>query len=494
MDERIVVKTERLKGRRFALPARLIRPHVGALCEVGIMPEWRKLRVEPYQVDAALFTGKDRDHAENMLGNTFAILGPGPLIKREESRLGRWKIPFFCGVTGEISIVPVCENGEEEQKETADDDLGGPIYREIRGRLEYLSRLAGGLNISFHQERKEAAHPPPPDRDGHLNIYPWTYPPGISENFYPRKLFGRYVSKEAAGILTFKGAPGRGEFASDGKHDVVQMVGNNWYLLHCVVEYFNVLTTMEVFDHTLAAALRRWQDLKAGARPANKLLPMSRRTFNVVAGAWVNAVPENVEKALQKMDQELERMRRELAFKERERSDLGLMYETLKDGRKIQELIGTLGEQHGRIISHPSVVSLEMVGDGLQVTTVPLTIEHAGKRYSVGRFAIYINKVGMLSVWNLDRLHPNGVPHPHISRSGSPCMGNASMAIKDAMTQHRYADAIEYLVRWLADGYEDELATHKITEWPLDDKGRKEDIDEPIAEKTHARHELQPAG
>ena len=65
-------------------------------------------------------------------------------------------------------------------------------------------------------------------------------------------------------------------------------------------------------------------------------------------------------------------------------------------------------------------------------------------------------------------MHPRGVPHPHISAWNGPCFGNLGETIDDAVAEYRHADAFEYILDWLADGYAPDLIVfEKIDEWPI---------------------------
>ena len=92
----------------------------------------------------------------------------------------------------------------------------------------------------------------------------------------------------------------------------------------------------------------------------------------------------------------------------------------------------------------------------------------------VGAYTIGISKFGEVSVWSERPLHPNGIPHPHIAKDGGPCFGNATDAITKAAANHKYYDAIFFILRWLKHGYTPELTAVKIEEWPRDLSTKRE--------------------
>ncbi len=75
--------------------------------------------------------------------------------------------------------------------------------------------------------------------------------------------------------------------------------------------------------------------------------------------------------------------------------------------------------------------------------------------------------------WNVvvyntkESYHPGAIPHPHIGEQGMACFGNVGLLIDEALIAHHIPRAIKLVLRWLAKGYDPEVARHKIEEWPL---------------------------
>lgn len=478
MENTNTTAPKELPGALFALPARVAEPHRAQLAERGIASENRIVRIDPYALDVCLFRGRDREDALRMRTDVAAVVGEGAFSEMVVARWGMRKVPYFCGKSGAVTVVP-----KPEEKSESDAPRGGPrrrvkpkdaedldqkSYQKVREVLDRFSKFSGGIDIAFHIEDRFEVTPPPPDREGAIHIYPWTHPPGISGEHFVRRFFGLLIDKDGASILTYEGVPGRGELVTDGETNIVQMIGNNWYLLFSVIEYYNRHTTIRIFEQALAAALRRYEALGRGARPRDAASPLTRKRFVKTTENWVQRILQSTEEMLKEDEKKIANLRQELAMRERSYASFQRVADDLKSGERTRAIIASLPVQWRRIRKNPRVEKLSLVGDGIQMTTTPITIAHGELRYPLGRFAVYINERGVLSVWNLDRLHPKGIPHPHINRDGTPCFGNATSAISSAVAEHRYADAVDYVTRWLADGYEEKLALHKITEWPAE--------------------------
>ena len=195
-------------------------------------------------------------------------------------------------------------------------------------------------------------------------------------------------------------------------------------------------------------------------------ITLNRKSFVSSVTDWLNGQRFMLENDLREGERNIEIARREIAKREFECSNLRLIVESLKDSKGLQKIMDALPTEWRRIRGNPHVAGVALVGKGIHLTTKPVSISSNGTLYSVGRFVIRISKSGAFFIWNLDRLHPEGVPHPHISREGTPCLGNASSAIHSAFAEYRYADGVDYLLKWLTEGYEEKLALHKATEWP----------------------------
>lgn len=448
--------------QRFAVPERIIRPYIGLFPHTGIVPKRQWVKVDPYVLDAYVFERCAPDgFRAGFIAETFGAFGAKLFSVRETCRAGNRRIPLFCGDQGDVVLIP--------RKADNRTLAGHHPYPRILEAVRRLSRLSGGLNISLHEENRGAGPHPKPDEDGVINIYPWMHPPGESGDDYRSRLFKKFISKDGQGILTYDGVPGRGTFVSDGKHDAVQCIGSNWYLLFSVVEFYNIHTTEDIFVRAMAATLHAWQ--KMARQPGKRRVErtMTKKAFLETAVDWANWQAASIDAELRKQEEKMKQLRRELAQLERQHFDLAGIRRDIQERDVLKKLIESFPAQWRRIRANERVESVRLVKDGIHVRTQSINIEHDGRTYPLGRFVIRISKDGVLTVWNEDRLHPDGVPHPHIDGEGTPCMGNATSAVDRAAAEHRYADAVEFTIRWLAEGYEEKLALHRIGEWPYDE-------------------------
>lgn len=468
-----------IAGSVFALPAAIVEPCLKVLADNGITPKRRLVTIEEYTLDAFEFRGATNDEASQLLVTATVILGVNAFSSCEKARIGRTVGQYFCGVQGDVRLLPTPkeasergddgEDGEDEDERVAEIPEDAETYYQGRVRLmlERVSRLTGGLSFTLHPEIRGHGYPPLPDTPGHINLYFWTAPPGDSDDYFLARAFKIPLCKESKSVLTYRGVPGRGEFVGDGKHDLVQLIGNNWYVLTSVFEFAHRFGTEALVSKLLAISLARWQALRKGARPKHREVMIGRAQFVKTTTRWVNSLPDALKGEVQKQRKELERLRRERERIMRVYQDALRALKAMDDGTTTRTLLESLPQQWEAIRKNPHVADISQVGEGLHITTVPIVIDYDGHRYRLGRFVIRLNKDGVLTLWNLELLHPKGIPHPHIDDIGHPCYGNASAAIESALAEHRYADAVQYVTRWLVDGYEPSLAQHLIIDWPV---------------------------
>lgn len=288
---------EKLVGSYFALPATVVEPHIASLAERNIAPKRRNVRRDPYVLDAYVF-----EEAPDSIGSVFAgvynAAGEAPFADTVTVRFGNRKLPYFCGKTGAVKLVPQPAKGRDSSK--VEQELERKSYFSVQGVLERFSRLAGGFNIKFYAEDRHDRIPPPPDQENTINIYPWNHPLGDSETHYKSRVFNLLLDKDGDKIIAYRGVPGCGELISDGKIDIVQMIGNQWYMLFAVIEYFNEHTTVRILEETLAATLKRYQALKRGAQPANAVRRADRKHFVQATTEWLNTGLDHYEDAAKK--------------------------------------------------------------------------------------------------------------------------------------------------------------------------------------------------
>ncbi|MDO8521437.1 MAG: hypothetical protein Q7S52_04940 [bacterium] len=452
------------KVKMFALPAKIVLAHSERFRELGIMYRERSIRVGLYTPAACLFRAKEGEALSSLVFRVSGIVGQASLASTVLARFGTHNVVYFCGKTGNITIVPSSESVEDKKR------VESAPYTLIEPLLVELSGFAGGYDIEFFAEDRHTKKPPLPDRTNLLRIYPWNSPPGGVETEYVSRIFDFLVAKDGTAVLTFEGVPGRGEFVSDGKNNVVQKIGNNWYLLFSVCEFFNDHTTLQILERVLAEILKRIQSIECKTRTVQSATArcknFGRKQFLDKTTAWAGDVLGFIQEKIAKDWGEIGRIEESLAEQKRALTNLRRMEADLKDGAHAKRVLDSLPVQWKRIRKDKRIESVSTIGEGIHVVTHPITILEAGCRFPLGTFTLRFNKSGALHIWCNDRLHPEGFPHPHINSDGTPCFGNAASAIRDAVAQQRYDDAIDYVLVWLVNGYDGKLALRKISEWP----------------------------
>lgn len=441
----------------LAIPQGLVAPYAGALHALGIVGKLAIARVRHYRIPVVFFSTQAAMSTKEFESIISQMFPRG--ITEAMARVGSRNVSLISCKPGKITI--------EAPKDASDAWPEASIALALRQELEDMSVAGSGLNIHFHSEDREQ-HPPLPDLINTVHIFPWASPPGAIGNIYVSKVFGLFTDIERNALYTFQSTSGRGEVVGDGSHDLVQMVGNNWYLLTPIATYYNEFTGEEIASRILALAYNRWALVQCGGRPLRRPVSATRATFVDAASQWVDGTSPEIAKQLTKMDERICRLTKDLARVQRDRADLLRVQDAFKSKCHVADLLEGLPMQWRRIARHSRVEHVTLIEDAIHVTTKPVVIEYQGKRYPIGPFTIRVGKSGILSIWNEERAHPAGIPHPHVSAYGYPCFGNATTAVYEAAAEHRYADVIAWVITWLFDGYQHDLATHKVTEWPYE--------------------------
>jgi hypothetical protein len=106
-----------------------------------------------------------------------------------------------------------------------------------------------------------------------------------------------------------------------------------------------------------------------------------------------------------------------------------------------------------------ALVDLKASGDFTEITanddctvtavTCPITIEHEGHEFEMGRYSITIDNRCEVNIKALDP-HPNAsYPHPHIAQDGYPCLGSIMGDIPKLLGSMRIAEALVLLHEFL---------------------------------------------
>jgi hypothetical protein len=79
--------------------------------------------------------------------------------------------------------------------------------------------------------------------------------------------------------------------------------------------------------------------------------------------------------------------------------------------------------------------------------SAPVTIEHEGKKYALGKFLVCIRQNGAIELRHETK---TGASHPHLSTgSEHPCLGNMGSDIPKLIGMERYAMVFQIMHEWL---------------------------------------------
>ncbi len=110
------------------------------------------------------------------------------------------------------------------------------------------------------------------------------------------------------------------------------------------------------------------------------------------------------------------------------------------------------GLQFDVLSALPEVEAITVVRDTVRTVTRPLTVQHAGRDYTLGRFQIDILPPRKLQILNLD--HPvlaNGgrrYEHPHVA-NGDPCAGNMAGFFMTRLAAHEIPAVLQQAIALL---------------------------------------------
>jgi hypothetical protein len=259
------------------------------------------------------------------------------------------------------------------------------------------------------------------------------------------------------------------------KKAVAQYIDNTVYILfppRMLDERGGVYASL-CFPQVLLEILSLWYFRKTGREVGgeSKMLPLSHEgiheEFTRVEARLRAERAQNImfiEKHLRTIEAELLEYRRKL-HEVRFRNSRPTFYEPPFCGTNLDEVAKELV----RFNDHPQIEKIELLsGVGILVHTNEVHIAHAGQSHRIGSFCVLFRYDGFIDIWTRTTFHPEGEPHPHISISGGACYGNAGDAIRLAIDEYRFGDAIEYFLMWLVEGYTVEnVIDHPIEEWPV---------------------------
>ena len=448
----------------MAVPADLVGIDPAKLRKQKIKFKKAVVRVSAYDVEAYVFTINSDEEMLDLYVKAPVIcsLAASGVLKTS-CLFDNVEIPFFAGKPGPVEIYWDKENQEEDagaQKEQYAEAM--LCYKNL---LEQCSGIIGGIAFHLHIGGEGDVREPFPDSPRCIHIFCNKVPLGEVSLYYRSTAFNLPLSSDGKQAICLNSAPGRGIAVKDDKKPVVQILGSNFYFLAPIIKCFNAVTSGVIFIKLLSASWKAYQQSQKAKK--SKSAPLKRKAFMDAAFDWQAGIPEFLEKKLVEDKAQMDIAFREIMNLQSKIRDAVALLDSLKASGYSKNIRSRVAKEWKKITALSDVSRLAVVENGLHVFTKPIVIKWEGKSYDMGSYVIRINKCGYISVWSENSTHPQGVPHPHIGKETGACYGNATEAIIRAGTEHRYADAFAYIIRWLKYGYTAELTLVKIEEWPV---------------------------
>lgn len=447
-----------LKNNLVAIPANLVKLELAKELGLEAIPTVVDV-MGGFRVDVYLFICKPDQQAESIVTKVADLQKLNYVQCAWEAKL----LPLFVADEGNAVIHYDSKQSDQSDEEDQSDEKAARDrvvllkYAEI---LRQFSQITGGVKFYLHH-KDGLTKAPFASEPGVVHIFFNVAPPGQIQARYLRTAFGLLLDREGMEVLAAGPTAGRGKVFSDKKGPLVQIIGNNIYLLLPTLSYYLETRSTQLFEKVITLA---WNGYRENVGKQENDEPADETDFIKTLGQSVEKQHKYISDEIANVDDEIDRLRKKLLNKYKDRQDFvrGVSYIASKQGQTKE----TLAAEYQKITNEMNVAGIYLVDEGIHVKTKPLYLEYEEKTYAVGSFVIRISDWGDISVWNEQPLHPAGVPHPHIAKDGGPCFGNATDAITKAAAGHKYATAIRYVLRWLTRGYSPELAEVKIEEWP----------------------------
>ena len=332
--------------------------------------------------------------------------------------------------------------------------------------LEQLSALTGGCKFVLHATDK-LIYDPYPDEPDVYHVFSNAGPTGEMSTRSMGKVFGKWLGDPEMRYLCPEAVPGRGHVILDEalKEPVIQIVGNNIYLLFPCFDIFSSITA-QIFDEAMAKA---WNFINYERESkTDQIKSASREEFAKATLEWSGALFGGLNLHIKEIMDRIEKLRTDLNT---ELGNLAMFNSAKVHMEKTEEERKNVdyGLVYDQLISDPRIESVKIIEQGISLTTKPILAEFEDKTYKFGIFGIRLSCKGRLSVWCEKSEHPKNIPHPHFQADGAVCFGNTTRAIEQAAAEMRIADTVNHVLDWLTYGYAPEYALNKIEEWPVED-------------------------
>ena len=368
--------------------------------------------------------------------------------------------PYFRVIFDyESDVIPP----ELQQKKELCEEVVHIAESEYVPHFARLARLMG-RHVRYHLYGADGVSPYTTHPED-IHLISGVSPPGCSGgSSQVMFICGHRATVNGDSVTLSEYAVDRGKLVQDPYHErpIVQVLGNTWYLLFSILGTMNRSTSGLIVKHALALARDAHVQKEEGrsVMSASAFMEARAEVFRVIP----NVMQSNIESVRARIDDAQSTLTKEMG-------NLMMYQRALRDlrgGEPDEQDIHVFREEWVRLHSHTCIARvLRGTGYALIIETTPIVLFHNGQGFDIGPLFVRIDfmeaKVG---IWSEQSLHPRGIAHPHVIPNGTPCYGNASVAISEALGQFRVADTVELILRWLHQGYDPDLTLHKIEEWP----------------------------
>lgn len=336
-------------------------------------------------------------------------------------------------------------------------------YNQILDELEIITQFSGiPIELVVHKKIKMV-----PARNRHkcLTVVLGGVPPGYKGTRSATHFFGTAIVKPGYEARLNKPTLDVGYVVkNDFDEAIAQIVGNTIYLyipLNCIAISQLVDPSKKLFNRAMTLAWNEYVRGKAAQLPTLPEITNSQAYLERIMN------PQNMitllREKLGEIDEEIMQTQRELTRLLAKKAGL-ITAITGTEAREYED-IETGWE---RLQDSPFLDSMYEASTGtVYYHTKALIIpDTEGKERYIGRLAITIEQPYKVIVWSLDTPHPGDIPHPHVNCYGEVCFGNVTQSVAQLLAEQKEAEVIVLIMRLLAEGYDDILTEHKVTEWP----------------------------
>ena len=391
------------------------------------------------------------------------------LCGKNTCRIGDTIYPLVASESthAEFDLLPQAH--QEDRKQSTGEKVLLPLFVKF---LAQVGGVHGDTAFFLHANTPTGFYEPMKNVTNEIHVFMGMTPMLEYDGEYPERLFG--ISVEAGGYFHRLYAPSkkRGVSLSDGVKDVVQIVGNNIYLLFNPILLYALgeEVTMIIFRKAIALAMN-WYTKRVEATEIADV-PLSQLSMEQLAVEYFANYQTLYRTKIAEAEKEVTSLEEKLRFARRNLVHITMVHRTLfENGTLSNDVVALMVRDHARIISHPLVSSAALLPNtGFEIRTKHISIEQEGVEYKIAEaFVCRFDLSGTISIWAEGSYHPKGISHPHISPAFGYCFGNIGDNIEKAVAEYRYGDAVEYLLTWLTEGYTPENVIHsKIEEWPIE--------------------------